>query len=100
MDTVTGVDQDRLIDDLSDLVCLEMSDHMESRILRDLRTFFRDLLHLVFTEITLPGLISFHQHGNRLRLADGDQGNFLRVSSRTKAGRIHAFSHIFYILCN
>lgn len=39
MDAVTGMDQDYFIDDLSNLVCLKVADHMKLRVLRDLRAF-------------------------------------------------------------
>ena len=100
MDAVTGVDQDHFVDDLSDLVCLEMADHVELCVLRDLRALLRDLLHLILAVVALSRLIGLHQHGDRLRLADGDQGDLLRISSRAKAGCVHAFPYVLYILCN
>ena len=77
-----------------------MADHVELCVLRDLRALLRDLLYLILAVVALSRLIGLHQHGDRLRLADGDQGDLLRISSRAKAGCVYAFPYVLYILCN
>ena len=70
MDAVTGVDQDHFVDDLSDLVCLEMADHVELCVLRDLRALLRDLLYLILAELTDALIVYLTEHLNRFGFAD------------------------------
>ena len=75
---INGVDQDCFIDDLAYLVLLQMSDHMPADVIRKCGRLFKNLLNLIFTEVTDAGIICLPEKFHRFCFTDSYQRYILR----------------------
>ena len=83
---VNGMNQLCFTCDIFDFITLEMSNHMPADVRGKMLRFFAQLLHIIFSEIALPGFIECKDVRFRFLLADRDEEDVFCRSSGTAAG--------------
>ena len=97
---VHAVDHNGLVHEVLDFVCLQVADHMPLNIFRQLRELVIDLLHTVFAERTLSGIVSLSEILDRHSLGDTDQSYVVTVSAGSLTSLSDTFFHTADIISN
>lgn len=91
------MDQHNPVNNVLDLVCLQMADHMEAQILGKDFIFVPELLRFIFSKIHNSRRHDLLDHLHRLCLAHSNQKNVLSFTAASVAGCLDSFFHIFQV---